>query len=234
MPAYQVVTVIAQTGIVCSSRYAQAVDSECARVNPWLSSNSVKAGGDLRRWGSSYFENFFRTAPTSLVALACLLCVTGVFGQSVSSFSPASGPPGTQVIITGSGFTAATTLVEFNSTNADFLVLDSGHILATVPNDATTGPIRITVNSTTGVSVSNFTVPPRITDFSPPQGAAGTPVTINGANFISGQTTVLFHGVASASVTVTAPTQLQASPNREEALCGPCVVQLVQDSTAPT
>ena len=74
----------------------------------------------------------------------------------INSFSPASGPPGTQVIITGTNFTGATAL-NFNGAAASLTVNSSTQITATVPNGATTGPITVTTSDGPATSASNFT-----------------------------------------------------------------------------
>jgi len=85
---------------------------------------------------------------------------------TVSSFTPTSGPAGTSVTITGSGFTGATA-VTFNGTAATFTVNSGTQITATVPTGATTGRIAVTTPAGTGASTSSFTVTTR----------AGTPIT---------------------------------------------------------
>ncbi len=62
----------------------------------------------------------------------------------VNSFSPTSGPVGTQVTITGSGFTGASSVI-FGKAKAITFTVDSGtQITATVPAGATTGKITVT------------------------------------------------------------------------------------------
>jgi subtilisin-like proprotein convertase family protein len=63
---------------------------------------------------------------------------------SLSSFSPASGKVGDPVVLTGVGFTGATT-VKFGNTVASTFTVDSDtQITATVPPGAGTGPIAVT------------------------------------------------------------------------------------------
>ena len=77
---------------------------------------------------------------------------------SISSFTPNSGPPGTQVTINGNNFTGATQ-VAFNGVVASaFTVGSNTQISATVPTSATTGKIGVTTPDGTALSSGNFTV----------------------------------------------------------------------------
>jgi uncharacterized repeat protein (TIGR01451 family) len=130
---------------------------------------------------------------------------------AISSFTPISGPPGTQVTINGSGFSSVTQ-VRFGEAIADFTALSASQIVAIVPTNATSAPLHATSASGTGDSAANFTVPPRISDFSPPLGAPGTPVVINGANFTNA-TAVRFNGLT-AAFSITGESQISATvPN---------------------
>jgi hypothetical protein len=81
-------------------------------------------------------------------------CVT------ITSFTPTSGPVGTKVKITGTGFTGATA-VSFNNVNATTFTVDSAtQITATVPTGATTGKIKVTAPAGTATSATDFTVTP--------------------------------------------------------------------------
>jgi IPT/TIG domain-containing protein len=135
----------------------------------------------------------------------------------VASFNPTSGPVGTNVAITGTGFTGATS-VAFNSTNATTFTVDSDtSIHATVPGGATTGLISVTTPNGTGQSATNFTVtgggggnPPTVTSFFPTSGPVGTNVSITGTNF-TGATSVKFNGVAATNFTVNSDTSVNAN-----------------------
>jgi IPT/TIG domain-containing protein len=76
---------------------------------------------------------------------------------NVVAFLPLSGPVGTSVTITGTGFTGATA-VTFNGTPATFTVNLSTQITATVPLGATDGPIAVTTPGGTDASTLDFDV----------------------------------------------------------------------------
>ncbi len=78
---------------------------------------------------------------------------------AISGFSPASGPAGTPVMITGSGFNGATG-VAFRDQPAAFTVQNGNTITATVPAGATTGAIRVTTPAGSATSASLFVVTP--------------------------------------------------------------------------
>jgi glucose/arabinose dehydrogenase len=83
---------------------------------------------------------------------------TSPIAPSISSFSPASGPVGTEVAITGSNFTGASS-VKFNGTAATvFSVASATQIMANVPTGATTGKISVTTAGGTATSANDFTV----------------------------------------------------------------------------
>jgi uncharacterized repeat protein (TIGR03803 family) len=78
----------------------------------------------------------------------------------VKSFAPPSGPVGTQVTVTGSGFTGATK-VTFGGAKAPTYTVNSGtQITATVPSGAKTGNITVTTAGGSASSKSTFTVTP--------------------------------------------------------------------------
>lgn len=155
----------------------------------------------------------FRSLPSLLggcLALVWLVLGSPAFAQSVTSFTPTSGAPGTTVTITGTGFSSATQVKFGNSSPASFDILSATQIRAVVPADAVTGSISVTAGATAS-SVATFTVAPRVDSFTPAIGTVGTLVTVNGANFISGQTTVRFGATAALTVNVTAANQLVAT-----------------------
>jgi hypothetical protein len=75
----------------------------------------------------------------------------------ITSFAPTSATPGTQVVITGHGFTDVTG-VAFNGTAATF-TMDSGTQITThVPDGATSGAVSVTGPGGTATSSGSFTV----------------------------------------------------------------------------
>lgn len=134
----------------------------------------------------------------------------------ISSFSPASGPVGTNVSINGQHLLSATD-VRFNGVASDWFGTDvlnnPDQFLARVPLGATTGRITVTNAGGTGTSSTNFTVTgsgsPAISGFTPSSGSSATVVTISGST-MGGATAVRFNGVNASSFTVVGPTQITA------------------------
>ncbi|MBF9239893.1 IPT/TIG domain-containing protein [Hymenobacter sp. BT683] len=111
----------------------------------------------------------------------------------LSSFVPASGPAGTLVTLTGTGFTGATT-VAFNGVPAAFTVVSATSLTATVPAGSSTGRLAVTTPGGTALSPTAFAVAvpaPTITSFTPLAAGQGATVTITGTNLL-GASTVKF------------------------------------------
>jgi len=77
---------------------------------------------------------------------------------TITSVSPASGPVGTLVTITGSGFVVGATQVAFNGVAAIVRSVTPTTLTTTVPLDARTGPVTVTTSRGTGTSPQSFTV----------------------------------------------------------------------------
>ena len=126
---------------------------------------------------------------------------------SITGFTPASGPVGTTVVITGTAFTGATA-VTFNGLPATTFTVDSySQITATVPCCGASGKIKVTTPGGNGSSPSSFKVPASISGFSPGSGPVGTTVVITGVAF-TGTTAVAFGGIAAVTFTVDSDTQI--------------------------
>jgi hypothetical protein len=143
-------------------------------------------------------------------------------------FLPLTGPVGTSVTITGTGFddSSVATGVAFNGTAASSFSVDADtQITAVVPTGATTGPVTVTDIEGTGTSAVDFVVtpspPPTVLLFDPSSGPVGTTVTITGAGY-TGASSVKFHG-RPASFAVDSDTEIVATvPKR--ATTGPISV----------
>jgi len=101
------------------------------------------------------------TGPLSVTTPAGTATGSGAFTvvppPTIASFTPASGPVGTSVTISGTNFTGATA-VAFNGVSASFTVGSDTSIQATVPAGATTGPLGVTTPAGTATTPNNFTV----------------------------------------------------------------------------
>ena len=76
----------------------------------------------------------------------------------VLSFSPANGPVGTPVVITGNSFTGTTKVTFGGMKTAAFTVNSDTQVTATVPTGALTGKISVTTPGGTASSATSFTV----------------------------------------------------------------------------
>jgi len=99
---------------------------------------------------------------------------------TITSIKPAAGPLGTKIVITGTGFTGASS-VQIDGTTALFTVTSDTRITANVPPTGS-GPITVTNAGSTAASSTSFTVTPSIA--SPVSfGHESSAVTITGAGF---------------------------------------------------
>jgi hypothetical protein len=134
----------------------------------------------------------------------------------IDALSPSIGGVGTPVTITGLGFqaTQGTSTVRFNNYTAQVVSWSDTQIVAVVPSGATTGAVRVTVNTIDSNTDKIYTVPSLvISSVSPTSGAVGTQVTINGTAFgsIQGSSTVSFNGSPAASIQSWSNTQIVAT-----------------------
>ena len=132
----------------------------------------------------------------------------GAPNLAISGFAPASGIVGSKVTITGSGFTAATS-VAFNGTAAAFTVNGPTSITATVPAAGSAGKIAVRAGSTTATSSTAFLLLPTISSISPTSAAVGAKVVITGTGFVHA-THVGFNGF-NASYKVVSPTEIDTT-----------------------
>ena len=126
---------------------------------------------------------------------------------AVTGVSPASGPVGTLVTVTGTGFTGASS-VSFGGTLTAPASVSAVQVTAFAPAHAL-GLVDIQITATAGTSpvvvADRFTYTsgqPAVTGVSPGSGTAGTLVTISGSGF-TGATSVNFGASSSAPTSVT-------------------------------
>jgi hypothetical protein len=140
------------------------------------------------------------------------ICATADGGSTlITGFTPTSGPEGTVVTLTGSGFTGATEVVFGLQSAASFSVVNDTEITATVPAGADSGPIAVKspatpVRKASTTALFTVTAPapaPAVTSFDPVSGAVGTSVTLTGTGLI-GATDVAFNGTEAAFTVVDA------------------------------
>jgi uncharacterized repeat protein (TIGR01451 family) len=137
-----------------------------------------------------------------------------VVQPTVSGFSPAFGPVGSSITITGANLNAGTPVVRFNGVQASTPTgVTFSQLIAQVPAGATTGPISITTADGADTSANLFYLPGSISNFTPTNSAPGNRITLTGQNF-SGASAVSFNGTAAAGFTVTNNTSIGATvPN---------------------
>jgi hypothetical protein len=169
------------------------------------------------------------TPPGAAGAAAVTVTVAGQSGSlaggftyraspTVTSVSPANGPPagGTAVTITGTNFLSGAT-VTFGAAAATNVSVTSGTTITATTPSGSPGAVAITVTNSNGQSGSlaggfTYLSPPTVTSVTPNTGpvAGGTALTITGSNFASGAT-VTIGGAAATNVVVTSSTTITAT-----------------------
>lgn len=133
---------------------------------------------------------------------------------AISSLSASSGSVGDSITITGTNFGSSqgSSTVAFTGVAATVSFWSDTSITATVPADARSGTVAVTVAGQSSNDVS-FTVNVNITSLNPPSGTLGSSVTIAGSGFGPGASRashVTFNGV-SASTTSWSSTSIRAT-----------------------
>lgn len=116
---------------------------------------------------------------------------------TITSFNPTSGPAGSSVTVTGTGFTGATKVTFGSIAATSFTVNSDTQFTAVVPGGFAHSPIKVTTPGGTAKSATNFTLVagsgPSISGLSPSSGAVGDQVLISGSGF-TGAAQVQFNG----------------------------------------
>ncbi|MFE0824140.1 RHS repeat-associated core domain-containing protein [Streptomyces sp. NPDC058847] len=158
---------------------------------------------------------------------------------SVLSVVPVRAAPGTQVTLSGTGFspTAADNIVSIGGKTAAITSASPTRLVVAVPAEAVGGKVTVTVGGTTAESAETFSVAPpgpKISAVQPSSGMPGTQVTISGRGFASAATdnVVRFNGlVAEVKENTSASLTVEVPPN---ARTGRLEVDTVEGSaTAP-
>ena len=115
---------------------------------------------------------------------------------TITNISPTSGPVGTYITITGSGFTRNLNRISSNISGvlqSNAFSTDGASLTFVLPQQAISGLHRISITNANGTSNTiDFTVPdkPTISSISQASGPVGTTVTITGSRFTSAGNTV--------------------------------------------
>lgn len=134
-----------------------------------------------------------------------------IFPPRVTSFTPATGQPGTVVTVTGVNMQNPTGVTFNGATASVFSSNPAGtELTVTVPNDASTGLIVVSTAAGDAASATSFGVPPAITSFSPLKTGVGNEVTITGLRFL-GVTAVAFNGTQATTFSVVNATTIKAN-----------------------
>ena len=124
----------------------------------------------------------------------------------ISSFSPGSALPGTQVTINGVGFSAKPQIKFGGLVSPSVTLVSPTQVKAVVPDGVQPAQISAILGGNTGLSATNFKPTLSIFSFSPLSGTAGATVTIKGIGF-NASSRVKFAGASPvAPVTFSAST----------------------------
>jgi hypothetical protein len=162
---------------------------------------------------------------------------------AITAFTPAGGPPGTIVQLSGRNLGGVSS-IRFNGTSADFKSAGDGQLAAKVPAGATSGPITVVTAGGAVTSEGTFTVTapadavptpaasaPAISGTNPGSGSPGQTVSIGG-KFFTGATAVRFNGV-NADFTVVSDAQITARVPSSATSGGVTVVTPNGTATSP-
>ena len=125
----------------------------------------------------------------------------------IATFSPRIGLTGTTVMITGDNLGDATQVI-FGRASATITNRTATQLTVIVPDDASSGRIRVLAPGGSDLSAENFAVVPRITGFTPMQGVPGTIISIAGKGI--GQVTRVSIGGVNAVFKSDSTTMLRA------------------------
>ena len=130
-------------------------------------------------------------------------------GKAFVRTAQSSGAVGASIGMFGQGFSSSS-VVKFDGVQATGVHLQgTTYLTVSVPGGALTGSVTVTTGSAVLTSNAIFKVTPKITSFTPPQGAVGASVVINGSSFTQA-TKVTFGGVSATNFTVNSDIKITA------------------------
>ncbi len=220
-PAGPVINSFAPTSVLAG----QSVTISGSNFNPAPAGNQVLFNAVAATVTSASSTQLVVTVPATATTGKITVIANGksavsandivILQTSIGDFSPESGVVGTTVTIAGTNFSTIPTenMVAFNGAAATVTAASATELTVTVPAEATTGRITVTISGTETTSSSDFTVlEPAITGFFPPIAGAGVEVTITGNNFSTStaENIVTFNG-ETATVTTASSTELKVT-----------------------
>ncbi|MFE6522272.1 RHS repeat-associated core domain-containing protein [Streptomyces sp. NPDC057794] len=142
--------------------------------SPTAAGNTVTIGGKVAAVTSSSVNRLVVTVPPDAVngkvtvttgdasADAAEAFIVAPSGPTISKIDPLSGPPGSQITVSGAGFASAATdnLVRFNGgTLAETVSATASTLTVKVPESTTSGRITVQTPDGKATSAADFTVP---------------------------------------------------------------------------
>lgn len=194
--------------------------------DPIAANNTVTIGGVPATVTAATASSLTVTVPTvSGSGLNVLVSVGGqtntgshlfTVGPAVTSLSPVTGPVGTSITITGTGFdpNPANNTVLFGGVPATVTAATSTSLTVTVPVTAGTNDVTVTVAGATNTGTHNYQVTPTVSSLSAANGTVGSSLTITGTGFSTtpannavqiGGVTASVTAATATSLTVTVP-----------------------------
>jgi hypothetical protein len=191
------------TGFTANSGVGVTYDSAAVTTTPAAITTS-STGGFTATFAipTSTAGDHAIDATSGSLSAAAQFTVTALASVTVS---PASGPVGSSVTVTGSNYPTNTQVaVTFNGTSitttpATITTTATGNFSATftVPSSAAAGPNTVTATAGTRSASDTFAVTTPGITLSPTSGSASTQVTITGSNYPAGaRVTVTFNGTS--------------------------------------
>jgi len=175
----------------------------CSKSN--CADGSAPQGGLVQHTNGTFYGTTYHGGADGIGTIFSLSVGQKPFVKTVTT----SAEVGATVLILGTNLTGATE-VSFNGIAAQFTVVSSTEIKATIPAGATTGSVTVVTPRGTLKTIVIFNVLPQIKSFTPASGPVGTTVTITGVS-LTQTAAVTFDGIAASDFTVDSDTKVTAT-----------------------